>query len=187
MREYVRFQTPIQNFRVSEDEACGGWFAGSSCKGFWSKKPCTRFLILGLILALLIPSAFARAESNQSSVGSFEQLKKLADDGNAEAQFKMGRIYEEGLAGGLEDYKEAARWYLKAAEKGNAQAQYKMGTLYTLGKGVPKDRLEAAKWFGKAAPQGYEPVKQQIQESGTKLKDQLLKDPVGFLQRKFGG
>ena len=87
-------------------------------------------------------------------------------------------MYEEGLVGATEDYKEAAKWYLKAAEKGHAQAQYKMGTMYTLGKGVYKDRIEAAKWFGKAAQQGYEPVKQQIQETGDQTEGPDAERPV---------
>ena len=111
----------------------------------------------------------------------------MQNEGNAEAQYKLGRMNEEGLVGATEDYKEAAKWYLKAAEKGHAQAQYKMGIMYTLGKGVYKDRVEAAKWFGKAAQQGYEPVRQQIQETDTKLNDRMVEDPFGVLQRKIGG
>lgn len=187
MTEYARFPARIQNSDPSDDKACGRQSAGSSSKGFWSKMLCARIFVIALTVSALIQSSLVSAENTASAPGSFEQVRKLADDGNADAQYKMGRIYEEGLVGELEDYKEAGKWYLKAAEKGHAQAQYKMGTLYTLGKGVPKDRLEAAKWFGKAAKQGYEPVKQQIQETGTKLKDQLLKDPLGFLQRKIGG
>jgi TPR repeat protein len=46
--------------------------------------------------------------------------------------------------------------------------------MYTLGKGVQKDHMEAVKWFRKAARKGYEPLKQQIQEAGENLKNQLL-------------
>jgi hypothetical protein len=156
------------------------------CKRFRSRTPVACFLVFALAVGLLVQYVSAAGENGQLSAASLEQIRKLADEGNVEVQYKLGRMYEEGL-GLPQDYKEAAKWYLKAAGKGNAQAQYKMGTMYTLGKGVAKDRLEAAKWFGKAAQQGYEPVKQQIQETGTKLKDQLLKDPLGLLQRKLGG
>ena len=149
--------------------------------------PWVCLLVLALTTGLLVQPASVAGENNQLPVASLEQIRKLANEGRVEAQYKLGRMYEEGLVGATWDYKEAAKWYLKAAEKGYAQAQYKMGTMYTLGRGVSKDRLEATKWFGKAAQQGYEPVKQQIQETGTKLKDQLLKDPLGMLQRKFGG
>lgn len=159
----------------------------SLCKRLGSRIPIACFLVFAMTIGFFVQYVSAAGENNQLPVASLEHIRKLADEGNAEAQYKLAKMYEEGLVGATEDYKEAAKWYLKAAEKGNAQAQYKMGTLYTLGKGVSKDRLAATKWFGKAAQQGYEPVKQQIQETGTKLKDQLLKDPLGMLQRKFGG
>ena len=82
---------------------------------------------VALTIGLLVQPASAAGENNQPAVASLEQIRKLADEGNAEAQYKLGRMYEEGL-GLPQDYKEAAKWYLKAAEKGNAQAQYKMGT-----------------------------------------------------------
>jgi TPR repeat protein len=186
MTDYMAFPTVLQNASTSMDKEWKLCLARSSLEGFWARMPWICLLVLALTTGLLVQAAWAAGENNQPTDGSLEQNRKLADEGNAEAQYKLGRMYEEGL-GLPQDSKEAAKWYLKAAEKGNAQAQYKMGTLYTLGKGVPKDRLEAAKWLGKAAQQGYEPVKQQIQETGTKLKDQLMKDPLGMLQRKFGG
>ncbi len=187
MTEYIRFPTRVQNSFPSDDQACGRQYADSSGKGFSSKMPCVWILIFALIFPPLIPPALATAENDQPSPGSLEQVRKLADQGNAEAQYKMGRFFEEGLTGPTEDYKMAVKWYLKAAENGHAQAQYKMGIMYTLGKGVYKDPIEAAKWFGKAAQRGYEPVKQQIQDTGTKLKDQILKDTLGVFQRKLGG
>jgi TPR repeat protein len=155
-------------------------------KGLGARISVASLLVLAMTIGLLAQYVSAAGERNQLSEASLEQIRKLAEEGNAEAQYKLAKMYEEGL-GLAQDSKEAAKWYLKSAGKGHSHAQYKMGTMYTLGKGVPKDRLEGAKWFGKAAQQGYEPVKQQIQETGTKLKDQLLKDPLGLLQRKLGG
>lgn len=155
-------------------------------KASWQGMPWAFFGVVALGSLLFGQSVPAAEETYQFPVGSFEQCQKLAEQGNVEAQHKLGRMYEEGL-GVKQDYKEAVKWYLKAAEKGHAQSQYKLGTMYALGKGVSKDTLEAGKWFGKAAGQGYEPVKQQILETGSKLKDQLLKDPLGLFQRKVGG
>jgi hypothetical protein len=186
MRQIFVFES-LQRARPSQRKGREAKVVYSWCQGFWSRTACACFLVVALTIGLLVQYVSAAGENNQTPVGSSEQIRKLADAGNAEAQYKLARMYEEGLVGATKDYKEAAKWYLKAAEKGHAQAQYKVGTLYTLGRGVSKDRLEATKWFGKAAQQGYEPVKQQIQETGTKLRDQLLKDPLGMLQRKFGG
>ncbi len=186
MKENTSLTAALQGANPSPDNGAEAAVVYSLRKGFWSSMPCACFLAFTLTIGLLVHPAFAADENNKPPVGSLEQTRKLAEEGNAEAQYKMGRMYDEGL-GVTQDYKEAAKWYRKAAEKGNAHAQYQMGTLCAQGKGVPKDRIEAAKWFGKAAQQGYEPVKQQIQEAGTKLKDQLLKDPLGMLQRKPGG
>jgi hypothetical protein len=185
MKQKLVFEI-VQKARPTEPNGPEAAMLSSCCKGSWSRMACACFVVVVLTLGFSAHHVWAVGQDGQTPVGSLEQIRKQADEGNADSQYKLAKMYEEGL-GVQQDTKEAAKWYLKAAEKGNAQAQYKMGTLYTLGKGVPKDRLEAAKWFGKAAQQGYEPVKQQIQETGTKLKDQLLKNPVGLLQRKLGG
>ena len=52
------------------------------------------------------------------------------------------------------DWREAAKWYLKAAEQGDTKAQKNLGVMYRSGKGVVKDDKEAVKWYRKAAEQG---------------------------------
>lgn len=73
-----------------------------------------------------------------------------AQNGDPEAQVKVGEIYEKGL-GGLADPKLAAAWYLKAAEKGNSQAQINLGYLYEKGLGVKQDKAAALNWYRKAS------------------------------------
>ena len=63
---------------------------------------------------------------------------KLAEQGDAEAQYRLGRLYTKGL-GVPQDYTQAADLYRKAAEQGNAAAQRNLGWLYTKGLGVPQD------------------------------------------------
>ncbi|MEC4750109.1 caspase family protein [Methylomicrobium sp. Wu6] len=73
-----------------------------------------------------------------------------AQQGDPEAQVKVGEIYEKGL-GGMADPKLAAEWYLKAAEKGNSQAQINLGYLYEKGLGVKQDKATALNWYRKAS------------------------------------
>jgi len=73
-----------------------------------------------------------------------------AQQGDAEAQVKVGEIYEKGL-GGMADPKLAAEWYLKAAEQGNSQAQINLGYLYEKGLGVKQDKAAALNWYRKAS------------------------------------
>lgn len=82
-----------------------------------------------------------------------KELRPLAADGDARAQFELGFMYDRGN-GVPQDYKEAASWYRKAAEQGNASAQFYLGQMCDIGKGVAQDYQEAAFWYLKAAEQG---------------------------------
>ena len=88
----------------------------------------------------------------------FEATLKAAEQGDADAQFYLGEIYESGIHANGEDvpqnYAEAMKWWLKAAEQGNAEAKFKLGLMYYDGDGVPQDYAEAMKWYRKAAEQG---------------------------------
>lgn len=83
-----------------------------------------------------------------------EELRPLAEKGNARAQLALGLLYQQGR-GVNRDVAAAVKWYLKAAEQGLAEAQFSLGNIYYKGKGVPRDAAKALKWFRKAADQGY--------------------------------
>jgi TPR repeat protein len=80
-------------------------------------------------------------------------LRPLANQGNAEAQFWLGAMYEHGR-GVAHDYREARHWVRLAAEQGNALAQTFLGIAYGEGRGVIQDFQEALKWTRLAAEQG---------------------------------
>lgn len=84
---------------------------------------------------------------------SFASLRKAAEQGDIDAQYKLGNCYYNGN-GVSEDKAEAVKWYRKAAEQGNAKAQCKLGWCYYYGEGVYKDKAEAIKWYRQAAEQG---------------------------------
>ena len=84
---------------------------------------------------------------------AFKECEPLAEQGNADAQYALGTLYERGRVWSR-DYVEAAKWYRKAAEQGHARAQIELGHLYAAGEGVTKDHAEAVKWYRKAAEQG---------------------------------
>ena len=70
--------------------------------------------------------------------------RKAAEQGYADAQFNISKMYYKG-DGVSQDYAEAAKWYRKAAEQGHDWAQYNLGWMYFCGEGVPKDYAEAVK------------------------------------------
>ena len=75
-------------------------------------------------------------------------LIQKAQDGDADAQCKLGVWYEKG-----QNYYEAVFWYKKAAEQGNDTAQYLLGNCYFYGHGVDINYDEATLWYRKAAEQ----------------------------------
>ena len=98
----------------------------------------------------------------QFSKGNYEQafkaFKRLADQGSAPAQLKLGLMYHYGL-GVKENDAVAFRWLAKAAEQANAEAQFQLANMYVYGFGVPKTEqdpdLQAVQWYFKAALQGH--------------------------------
>jgi TPR repeat protein len=86
----------------------------------------------------------------------FTELQKQALDGDADAMYRMGDIYQYGFPqiGIPIYYQQAAEWYEKAANKGYMYAQTSLGILYYFGQGVPKNYTKAAEWYKKAAEQG---------------------------------
>lgn len=90
----------------------------------------------------------------QPSSAQIAEWRKLAEEGNAEAQHNIGLCYANGH-GVTKNEIEAVKWYRKAAEQGLAGAQYNLGCIYESGDGIEKDLVEAVKWYRKAADQGY--------------------------------
>ena len=116
-------------------------------------------LVVALVVAL---SGTAHAQDFGKAAAAYnagdyatavQELRPLAEQGNATAQFNLGLMYRKGQ-GVPQDYKEALEWYRKAAEQGDAGAQFILGLMYDTGQGVPQDYKEAVEWYRKAAEQG---------------------------------
>jgi hypothetical protein len=84
---------------------------------------------------------------------ALQEWRPLAEQGNAQAQVKLGVMYDYGN-GVPRDSTEAVNWVRLAAEQGNAEAQFYLGSMYTDGEGVLQDYAEAVDWYRLAAEQG---------------------------------
>ena len=81
------------------------------------------------------------------------EFRPLAAQGNAEAEYELGLMYDLGL-GVPHDYAQALTWYRKSAAQGNSSAQVNLGVMYNHGRGVPQDYAQALAWLRKSAAQG---------------------------------
>ncbi len=84
---------------------------------------------------------------------SFDQVRQMAEKGDATAQNALGLRYAIGDGVKLNEV-EAVRWFTKAAEQGNVSAQSKLGSLYYSGRGVPQDPNRAYFWMVVASKGG---------------------------------
>lgn len=82
------------------------------------------------------------------------QFYKTAEQGNAKAEYALGRAYYKGR-NIPRNYAEAVHWWEKAAAQGNVQSECGLGICYYNGFGVPKSYAKAVYWTRKAAKQGY--------------------------------
>jgi TPR repeat protein len=83
---------------------------------------------------------------------ALQEWQPLAEQGDAQAQFRLGFMYKIGN-GVVQDDAEATRWFLLAAEQGYQDAQMKLGLDYAYGLGVVQDDTESTKWYLLAAQQ----------------------------------
>ncbi len=94
------------------------------------------------------------ASAVSGCVDSAEDYRAGAERGDADAQFGLGRCYEEGR-GVDPDFAQAFAWYEKAANQRHAGAQHMMGNCYAYGMHVSPDYRQAIAWFERAAEQGH--------------------------------
>lgn len=81
------------------------------------------------------------------------ELRPLAEQGDAAAQYTLGLMFANGQAVTHDDA-QAVRWYRRAAEQGHASAQRNLGIMYSTGRGVAQDAAEGVRWYREAALQG---------------------------------
>ena len=134
---------------------------------------------LGIALLFAISTAMAGNDVWQTL---FKEKLKEANQGNSNAQFDIGSMYQNGR-GVSPDRTKAIDWYQKAAAQqnekaisrlkllqaneerfkkesasasnGNPESQYKLGNMYTEGVGTNIDLARAAEFYEQSASQGY--------------------------------
>ena len=103
-----------------------------------------------------------------------ERLEQKADDGDANAQYRLGLRYTNG-SGVSQIYRTATIWFNKAAKANHAAAQYMAGINYYTGRGVAQNHTIAVELFTKAADQGHSKSQYQLADSYANARG-VLKD-----------
>jgi len=98
-------------------------------------------------------------DPDEDYIGREDELAFLytlggAFQGNAEQQYIMGYIYNEGGHGVKVDLQKAEFWFLKAAAGGISNAQCALGKLYSEGKLCKPDYEKALRYYLQAAQRG---------------------------------
>ena len=86
------------------------------------------------------------------------RLTKEAEQGDAKAQYELGKcyFYGEDLP---KNINKAIEWLTKSAEQNNAEAQYILGKYNISPENNNRDEKKAAEWLTKAAKQGHNGAK----------------------------
>jgi len=99
----------------------------------------------------------ASAAETKDAAEAVDQIKKVADRGDAAAQTRLGILYERGI-GVVKDTKKSAELYQKAADQRFASAQFLLAGLYEKGDGITKDLNRAIDLYRQAADEGFAPA-----------------------------
>jgi len=104
---------------------------------------------------------------------SFPELRKLADQGDAEAEFQMGVRCHNGEDVPQSDG-QAMQWFLRAADQGHVDAQSHLGAYYWAGRGVPEDLSKAYMWSEIALAGGDENSKSRLEGLASQMTRQQV-------------
>lgn len=109
---------------------------------------------IALLLALLLTSFTPAQAFDQNTL---EQVLVLANRGNAEAQYHVGMLYNNGIGGASKDPKLAFEWFQKSATGQDPLGAYKLGCYYAgqFPGAAPLDPQQALDYKLFAAEAGY--------------------------------
>lgn len=110
----------------------------------------------GHVRALSILDELDKDVAEESLHKDLKLYKRDVEQGSAEAQFKLGKLHENGSDDVETDTKKALKFYMLAADKGHREARFSIGLLYENGSDkIEKNMKNALKFYKMAAEQGH--------------------------------
>jgi hypothetical protein len=115
-----------------------------------------------------------------------EQLKILAENDNAKAQYELGLAYYKG-AGVDYNLSTAIDLWQKSADKNYAPAIHDLASLYNLGHGLPQDQKKAVKLYVLSALMEFSPSQNDCYAQGLGVKQDLDVALIWYKKAMQGG
>ncbi len=118
-----------------------------------------------------------------------EELVKLfeaAQQGDAAAQERVGRIYIDGPER-ARDERKAFFWTRRAALSGNSQAQYTLAEMYETGRGATHNLVGAYVWYQVALSSGNEKAREPLNRLKRALSTEEITEAEQHLHKLRGG
>lgn len=107
---------------------------------------------------------------------SGQWFRKAAEQGDADAQFNLGRIYGKGFGtyartrAAPQDDVEAVYWYRRSAEQGYRPAQFSLAEIYAEGgRDIPQNYEQAYFWMSLAGSAGDTAARQKLESYATHM------------------
>ena len=143
-------------------------------------------IILAALLLLSTPAladfeAGCDAFDRGDYAAALEEWQPLAEQGHAQAKFRLGCLYAFGQ-GVPQNDAEALRLFIEAAEQGDGDAQNNLGGMYSLGWGVEPDLIAAYMWFEIAARSGHD----MASRNRTYIAEILTPEQIGSAEKLAG-
>jgi hypothetical protein len=155
---------------VAAVAVAAGYLLGPTIEKHWAGSPqvSQRSLAEGNETVSMQRTAERSSAEQRAQAKSLPELRKLADQGDADAQWQMGLHYHNGEDVPRDDA-QAMQWFLRAAEQGNVSAQSALGSYYWAGRGVPEDLSKAYMWSEIALAGGDENSKSRLEGLASQM------------------
>ncbi|CAH1906320.1 conserved hypothetical protein [Candidatus Nitrotoga sp. HW29] len=114
---------------------------------------------------------------NKDYINAEKCFRKAAEQGDPEAQFCLGDMYNNGY-GVTKDERKAVALFRKSAEQRFAPSQINLGIMYSQGNGVEQDLIEAFMWLNIAG-------RAVDEEGGDLAVDEEGRDLLGVVEEQM--
>lgn len=131
-------------------------------------------ILSGASLSAADVESAKRAYEQKDYATALKEFTPLADQGTAEAQLYLGKMYMMGQ-GVLKDPDQAIKWFKASALQGNADAQFFLGTIYLL---PQKDVPEGMRWMRLSAEQGNKDAQYLLGKAYIQGLKEVARDPI---------